>query len=137
LRDTAGRFVPRRFYGGDVRKSYPAGRGDYTGVVRHIQKPPQNFIPRPNEKIEIRVHYIVGEEDRGEVQASLASGVAYTPEEAEEAIRGRIAQREKGNSGMPIPENTEWEIVGFGMTTWYPAGTQMGGEAGVWQRREF
>jgi len=127
IRDVAGRFVPSRFFGGNVLAQFPTGAGNYAAVRRALPGPPEDFLYRSRDVMNALVHYRIEGGELQEVWVTMPKGIAYDQAIFEDRFAGRIVERDPDTYEMiaPVPEY-EIESVEWASTTYYAEGAYLG-----------
>ena len=127
IRDTLGRFVPTRFFGGNVLAHFPTGSGDYAAVRRAMPGPPEDFLFRSRDVMNALVHYRVEGGPLEETWITMPKGIKYDEAIFEDRFVGRIIERDPDTYEMigPPPEY-EIESVDWAVTTYYAEGAYLG-----------
>lgn len=127
IRDVRGRFVPTRFFGGEVLKHFPTGKGDYAAVRRVMPGPPEDFIFRSRDVMNALVHYRIEGGPLQETWITMPKGIKFDQDIFEDRFVSRIIERDPDTYEMigPPPEY-EIESVDWAVTTYYAEGAFLG-----------
>jgi len=127
IRDTLGRFVPSRYFGGNVLAHFPSGFGNYGVVTRALPGLPEDFLYRARDVMHGLVHYRIEGGELEEVWVTMPKGIVYDQAIFEDRFASRIVKRDPETYGMiePVPEY-EIEDVEWTVNTYYVEGAYLG-----------
>ncbi len=80
IRDAYGRFVPSRFFGGEVLKHFPSGGGKYAAVERVLPGPPEDFLYRTRDVMHGLVQYRIEGGPLQEIWVTMPKGEKFDVE---------------------------------------------------------
>lgn len=127
IRDAIGRFVPSRFFGGEVLRHFPSGGGKYAAVERVMPGKPEDFLYRTRDVMHGLVQYRIEAGTLQEIWVTMPKGKEYDEAIFEDRFVSRIIERDPDTYEMidPPPEY-EVESVDWTVTSYYAEGDYLG-----------
>ena len=129
IRDAIGRFVPSRFFGGQVRRHFPTGDGTIVAVTRDLPGNVEDWIFRRRDLMTGLVTYSVEGGPTEEFWLSMPKGMAYDQDIFEERFAKHLAyvlsEFDETPEIIVLPDyeiiNVDWRV-----TIYYEEGEQLG-----------
>jgi len=134
LRDALGRFVPKRFLGGDVVSQWPAGKADYAAVTREVPVNVREMPVRGQDVLQGTVSFNVAGKAYDDVFVTMPKGYTYSEPVWEERVAHSLTGEVRYTTGEEIEwEDVEIESVSWNVTTFYEPGQYLGGDYAYWE----